>query len=537
LRNRAIALAAALLTASIAIPARAATRLYVIAIGNNSPPLTAAGEVPVERLRHADDDAASMAELGAELGAQVTVLSVLDAPSQRRFPNVARDARPPSLVELRKAVAWHRDRFERDRRAGNDPVLVFFYSGHGTRGGSAAPPSLALLDGPLTSSVLYDEILASLPARYVHILVDACHAEAVVRPRDLDAPSFAVSANEEKQILAKNSLARFPNVGAIMATASGAESHEWDAIEEGVFTHELISALRGAADVNGDGKIEYSEASAFFNAANRDVGDTRAKLSVLVHPPDVNGHAALTDLGWARAGARLEGSGRASQAFTVEDDRGLRLLDLRPEPGFRFALLLPTGHDLYVRSGSNEAEIHPSSRGAFSVDQLAWRPRDMRERGAVESSFRRGLFATPFGPTYYRGFVDARQELIPVAFSSRPRPEPALPVGPEPSRTDALVWTAFGGAAALTGVSIAYSVMAVDARNEAVNAVVERTATAAHDRLIVDRNVAIGTGIGAAAAVGLGIWRIYAIAPGPRSPSATVMVGPGHASAAVDFAW
>ena len=88
-----------------------------------------------------------------------------------------------------------------------------------------------------------------------------------VRAVFVDAPSFAVSANEEKQILAKNSLARFPNVGAIMATASDAESHEWDAIEQGVFTHELISALRGAADVNGDGKIEYSEASAFFNAA------------------------------------------------------------------------------------------------------------------------------------------------------------------------------------------------------------------------------------------------------------------------------
>src|SRR5439155_25796081 len=124
-----------------------------------------------------------------------------------------------------------------------------------------------------------------------------------------------------------------------------------------------------------------------------------------------------------------------------------------------------------------------------------------------ESSFRRGLFATAFGPTYYRGFVDAQQELIPVSFSARARPEPfassapKAPAGEEPRRTDALVWTAFGSAVALAGVSVAFSVMAFDARNEAVNSV-EVRAEAAKERFVVDRNVAIATGVGAAVAVG-----------------------------------
>ena len=34
-----------------------------------------------------------------------------------------------------------------------------------------------------------------------------------------------------------------------------------------------------------DGKIEYSELSAFLSAANREVTDPRARLAVVVHPP------------------------------------------------------------------------------------------------------------------------------------------------------------------------------------------------------------------------------------------------------------
>jgi uncharacterized caspase-like protein len=49
-----------------------------------------------------------------------------------------------------------------------------------------------------------------------------------------------------------------------MASASNTQAHEWDDYQTGVFTHELLSGLRGGADVNGDGRVEYSEMAAFW---------------------------------------------------------------------------------------------------------------------------------------------------------------------------------------------------------------------------------------------------------------------------------
>ncbi len=520
-RRRALTCACVAIACGISARASADTKLYLLAIGNNSAPPGRNAEIAT--LRYSDDDAAGMAELGAEMGARVTVLSVLDAPSQRRFPNIARDARAPTLVELRRAVAWHRRQFESDRRAGDDPVLILFYSGHGTLGGSGEP-SLTMLDGPLTPTVLYDEVLAALPARYIHLLVDACHAEAVVRPRDLDAASVPTTPDEQRRVIERSSLARFPNVGAIIATASGAESHEWDAIEKGIFTHELLTAMRGAADVNHDGKVEYSEVTAFLNAANREVSDARAKLSVLVKTPALNTHASLTELSWAVRSARLEGSGRNTRGFSIEDDRGLRLADVRAEMGYRFSLILPTGRLIYVKSDAgSEARIEPVANESVAMDTIVWKPQTTRARGALETSLARGLFATPFGPTYYRGFVDANDDFGSVTFANQIGADPT-----EPTVTDArggpnhvLAWASFGTAAALAGVAGTFSVLALNARSDISNASTERSASAAHDAFTRDRALAVGTGLGAAAALSVGLWSAFS---GPARAASTAHV-------------
>ena len=531
---RGLAALAALGWLGVTGAAHAATRLYVIAIGNNQPEDAALGEA---QLQYADDDAASIAELGAELGAKVTVLSVLDGPSQRRFPAIAQQARPPTLVELRKAVEWHRSRFEADERAGDKPVLVLFFSGHGKRGG-ATGPSLAMLDGPLTSAILYDEVLARLPARYIHLLVDACHAEAVVRPRDLEAPSADVTSDEEKRVLTSSSLARFPNVGAVVAAATDAQSHEWDAFEQGVFTHELLSALRGAADVNGDGKVEYSEISAFLNAANREVSDQRARLSVLVHAAPLNGHEAVTDLAWAASDARLVGNGQSSAAFWVEDDRGVRLADLRPESGYRFTLLLPPSRPLYVRSKTDEAELRVKSGETVTLEGLQRRPPSTRQRDALDTSLRRGLFASAFGPTYYRGFVDAREDLLPVAFPAHAGAEHQSArtddSGPN-SRTDAVLWATGGGAVVLGGVAATFSALAISARNEATSASTEHAAVSARDRFVFDRAAAISSAAGAALLAG--VWALRLHADASSRAQASLRIDGAQLGATVRVIW
>jgi hypothetical protein len=398
----------------LAATAHAETRTYVIAIGNNSPPFSEAAPEKLPELSYSDDDAADFYRFTRGLATRSVLLSVLDARSQRRFPGLAAEARPPSLAALREAVAGLRPLMEADRSAGRDPVLLFFYSGHGTRGSEAGPPALAMSDGRLTQAVLYDEVLAALPARFAHLFVDACHAEAIIRPRDLDAQTVPLTVEDVQTYAARTTLQRFPHVGAIIATASAAQAHEWDVYERGVFSHEILSALRGAADIDGDGRIEYSELSAFVAAANREVIDPRARIDVVVHPPALDRRAPIVDLKALHGVAHLSGRPEAVGGFFIEDDRGNRLVDLHSEGSHEVAVALPAGEPLYLRTYSRrEATLKLAEGSVVRFAALKLRE-SFSSRGAIDASHERGLFATAYGPAYYRGFVDKNDELAAV---------------------------------------------------------------------------------------------------------------------------
>lgn len=526
---RAVALVA-LVALSMAGSARAEQRTYLVALGNNA--LPAAGDEDLRPLRYADDDAAAVYRLGEELGMAGTLLAVLDADTQRRFPELARVARPPTLPELRRVVAQHARRFAADVAAGHEPVLLLFYSGHGSLGGDRAA-SLALLDGSLTQAVLYEEVLARLPARYVHLLVDACHAEAVVRPRDAQAPVVEVSEADARTYAAKSTLARFPHVGAVIATTSSAQAHEWDVYQRGVFTHQLVSGLRGAADVNGDGAVEYSELGAFLSAANRSVTDARARLAVVARPPALDRRARLVDLGAARRPARLRIGGPAAAAlgrFHVEDGRGNRVADVHAEPGFGVALAVPAGETLYVRARGGEVELRIPAGQTLALAEVALQPASTRTRGALDVAMRRGLFAVPFGPAYYAGFVDRSDELIPVPLA--PPPSDALAVAPAPRPRGP--WIALGAAGSLAAASLTFAVLAAEARDDYEAASTQRAATEARGRFGLHRGLAIASAIGGGVAAGIGGWLLWRAG---GQATARILPGPGEAGLGVALAW
>src|SRR5262249_4236809 len=147
-----------------------------------------------------------------------------------------------------------------------------------------------------------------------------------------------VTDEDVQAYAARSTLARFPQVGAVLATASGVQAHEWDVYQRGVFSHELLSALRGGADVNRDGRIEYSEVSAFLGAANGEASDPRARLSVVVRPPALNRRAVLVDTTRLGAVFRLVGHGSELGQIFVEDELGNRVADFHPEPGHETTL-------------------------------------------------------------------------------------------------------------------------------------------------------------------------------------------------------
>lgn len=497
-------LAPAILLVALAAldPAPARAELYVLAVGYNGVPAEAGDSVRTP-LVYADDDAAAFYDFAASFSRAGALLTIFDAATAARYPALARRVRPPTRTELQRAVAGVREQVLAEQRAGGNPVVAIYYSGHGflTTEGT---PALALAEGALTQRVLYDEVFAQLPARTVHLFVDACHAEAVVRPRDLTAQVVDVSAADRLAEAARNTLSRFPHVGTVIASTADAESHEWDRYGSGVFTHQLLSGLRGAADVNGDQRVEYSEMAAFLSAANREVPDPRARLKTLVIGPRLDPHAPLVDLAVARRVGRLRGQMAALGAVHLEDERGNRLADLRCEPGFKVGLVLPAGEVIYLRAeGGKEAVLRLRPDETQDIAQLAFSPMATRPRGAVDGMLRRGLFAAAFGPAYYRGFVD-RTDFVPVVFTGAAEGELAAEAAPRGGSSARLwSWVAAGG---LGAAAAGFGVAAWSARGDFDRATYQRESAQARDRYEQRGTIALGLACGAVVAAGIGLW-------------------------------
>jgi hypothetical protein len=403
---RALVIAAVL---AVATPVAAKQVTYSIVIGNNAPPRAGTPEV-LQPLRYADDDAVRYAQLFARLG-ETHLLAVLDTQTQRRYPGMAGVAQPPTMDNLMRLVGELATKMRADHARGDQPVLYFAFSGHGARD-DHGEPFLAMLDGALTQKTLYDDVLGRMPTEFTHLIVDACHAGGVVGVRgggffahETEARTTAVTPAEIEPILEATPLARYPNVGVILATTADQEAHEWSAFESGVFTHELLSGMLGAADVNGDLVVEYTEVQAFVAAANHDIKDPRAIPQVIARPPAANQRVALVALPELSGTRLVRGDASTLGHFHIELDNGQRYLDAHADGKTSIALAVPDGTAAFLRTDSAEAPL--PMRGAVAIAKLALAEREVASRGSIETAYRTSLFASGYGRAYYQGFVDS----------------------------------------------------------------------------------------------------------------------------------
>jgi hypothetical protein len=474
---------------------------YAIVIGNNAPPSSGTPEA-LQPLRYADDDAIRYYQLFSRF-AQTRLLVVADAPTQKRYPEIAASAMLPTLENLRRVVADLAVQMQRDRARGDKPILYFAFSGHGARddhGGAF----LALLDAPLTQDALY-ELIGGLPTEFTHLIVDACNAGGVVGVRggssffatEGDTHTVPTTAADVEPILQATPLANHPNIGVILATTLGQESHEWSAIESGVFTHELLSGLTGAADVNGDLVIEYTEIQAFVASANRDIKDPRAIPQIIARPPAANLREPLVALR-SLAGTHLV-RGDASQLghFFIELENGQRYLDAHPDRGATIAIAVPDTTPAYLRTA--DAEVSLPVRGAIALASLVLGPHAVGSRGSIDTAYQRALFASGYGRAYYQGFVDSTGS-IGVTFADERDDRSARPRG----RGLALGVAAFAGVSAV--VSVTTGVLAYKARSDFESTTLQRPADEAKQRYARDLPISIATGVTAVAAGAVAYW-------------------------------
>lgn len=392
-----------------------ATRLHVLVVAHNE-----SLDPDVRALRFADDDGARYFELFSEMTPRVSLLTVLDPETARIHPAAARAAKVPWMRSLREAVDRIARDVRRDNRAGRRTAFTFIYVGHG----NVAPDGegyVNLQDMRLRRRDLFREVVDRVPAGTVHLIIDACKSFFLVSrgPADWrDDRSGHTYGEEVKAFLSRSTLQTHPQVGAILSTSGDEDVHEWSAFKSGVFSHQLRSALAGAADINGDGVVEYSEVGAFIAAANRRVVHQRARLRPFVQPPPSDLHAPLFSVRTNPLRLELEAGLRGR--LSVEDERGVRILDLNKAPGMVLRLALAPAHEYFVRHAGEEAVVPRHSHGLLYLGRLDRGPASASPpRGSVDQAYRDDMFAVSLSRSFYDGYL-AMSDMPAVSFTGGP---------------------------------------------------------------------------------------------------------------------
>ncbi|NMO14466.1 caspase family protein [Pyxidicoccus fallax] len=357
-------------------------------------------------LRFADDDGVLWAETLQRMGVETTLLVDPDAVTRAGNRPVLAGARPPTPDEVKREVARLRAASLADDELGRQTDVLVVYVGHGNTD-EAGRAYFTLAGGRLDKASLYSDVVDPLASDFTHVIVDACRASGVVGSRGGQTDAAVLA--ELRGMLAREQLATRPSVGAIFAESDDGETHEWSRIRAGVFSHVARSGLMGAADINGDGQVEYSELGAFVSASLQGVKGLPARLTLHAFAPTREPRRPL--VGPAPRGPSLTlPSGFQHSRISVEDADGRRLADVRRSEDQYVLLRLPERDVYWVRTPTAEARITLAEL-ATGIPRMA--SRELQERGPAEEALRRGLFAVPLDKLFYEQYV-AAAGLVPV---------------------------------------------------------------------------------------------------------------------------
>jgi hypothetical protein len=212
--------------AEAAAPRSEAIRRYCLTIGSNF------GGRARDTLLYAASDAATFGRVLGEMGGV--------------RPEDTRHLDSPTPAGLDSALAALRGKVLAERAGSGRTEVILYYSGHADARG--------LLLGE--AGFDYDRFrrkIDSIPADVRIAVLDACASGAITRLKGgKHRPAFTVDASSDMR-------------GYAFLTSSSPEeaSQESDQIGSSFFTHYLVSGLRGAADISGDGKVTLSEAYQF----------------------------------------------------------------------------------------------------------------------------------------------------------------------------------------------------------------------------------------------------------------------------------
>lgn len=254
------------------VTADGAVRRLVLAAGANN------GGMDRDLLRYAVSDAENFVRVLEEMGG-------LDPADVLLLRDPDREAFAQGLSELQRRVTAA-------NRRGDRLEVLLYYSGHADEEG------LLLAGDHLGYSLLRRELGAANADVHIAVL-DACASGAITRIK---------GGQRQQSFMVDES---FDMRGYAFLTSSSADeaAQESDVVGASFFTHYLVSGMRGAADVTGDGRVTLNEAYQF--AFSETLARTTGTMGGAQHPAyDIKmsgtGDVVMTDVRRQGAGLALD---------------------------------------------------------------------------------------------------------------------------------------------------------------------------------------------------------------------------------------
>ncbi|AEI66668.1 caspase family protein [Corallococcus macrosporus] len=298
------------------------------------------------RLRYAVTDARSFGDVLEELGGVQPQDTLLMMEGDR--------------AAFEAALARFKAMLTAARRQGTRIEALLYYSGHSDEQG-------LLLQKDRFGYRELRKALESLPADVRIAILDSCASGTLARQKGgVRRPAFMVDASSAVR------------GHAILTSSSEDEvSQESDRIGGSFFTHNLVSGLRGAADVSGDGRVTLHEAYQFaFHETLARTEETRAGAQ---HPAyDIElagtGDLVMTDLR-STAAVLVLGELVDGRLF-VRDSRGRLVVELKKYAGRTTELGLQKGRYTVMRKvldQTSQAEFELGDGGRTVLAASAFR--------------------------------------------------------------------------------------------------------------------------------------------------------------------
>ena len=201
--------------------------------------------------------------------------------------------------------------------------------------------------------------------------------------------------------------------------------------------------------------------------------DIRGRVEIIGKPPVRNRNVPLIDLRTLSDGIFLTGNPSEFGHFYIELEKGERYLDANLEDMDQVNVTIPMTQNAYFFSGEKVALLEPEAGRVIDLATLNYSKDNVSSaRGAVESSFYKGLFKAEYSPSYYNGFVDSR-DFNSVRFDEPhivlKSDESSAPLFRDVSRRRKLAIASFGTAGGALVSAITFGALSLSVRKDFEN--------------------------------------------------------------------